>query len=83
MTSELRECIDNCFRCHSTCVEVAGHCLRMGGAHAGVDTNGRCRIAQRRVSRPPISCCTEAGFIGNTAGYVPMCAMRVPQVANS
>jgi hypothetical protein len=31
---EMKECIDNCLRCHGVCIETAGHCLRMGGPHA-------------------------------------------------
>jgi hypothetical protein len=34
MTSEMRECIQNCLECSSICVETAHHCLTMGGKHA-------------------------------------------------
>jgi hypothetical protein len=34
MGPEMKECIDNCLRCHGVCIETAGHCLRMGGPHA-------------------------------------------------
>lgn len=34
MRAELKECIDNCLRCHAACIETAGHGLRMGGSHA-------------------------------------------------
>lgn len=30
----MRECIDNCTRCHATCIETIRHGLRQGGAHA-------------------------------------------------
>lgn len=56
MTAELRECIDNCLRCHSVCIEVAGHCLRMGGAHAGVEH-------QRTLSDCAKACLTSAHFM--------------------
>jgi len=34
MTSEMRECIQNCLECYSICFETAHHCLTMGGKHA-------------------------------------------------
>jgi hypothetical protein len=34
MTSEMRECIQNCLDCYSICLETAQHCLMMGGKHA-------------------------------------------------
>ena len=33
MTSELRECIDDCMDCHRVCVETISHCLQKGGRH--------------------------------------------------
>lgn len=37
LTSEMRECIQNCIECHAACVETATHCLMMGGEHAGAE----------------------------------------------
>ena len=37
MSQEMRECIDNCLRCHAVCVETIAHCLAMGGEHAAPD----------------------------------------------
>ena len=34
MTSEMRECIQNCLNCYAICLETAHHCLTMGGKHA-------------------------------------------------
>ena len=34
MTSEMRECIQNCLDCYSICLETAHHCLTLGGKHA-------------------------------------------------
>lgn len=34
LSTEMRECIDNCTQCHSICVETTNHCLEMGGKHA-------------------------------------------------
>jgi hypothetical protein len=34
MTSELRECIDNCENCRTACLETVNHCLTLGGKHA-------------------------------------------------
>ena len=56
MKAELRECIENCFKCHALCIEVAGHCLRMGGEHAGVEH-------QRVVSDCAQACLTSAHFM--------------------
>lgn len=30
----MRECIDQCQRCHDTCTETVTYCLEMGGEHA-------------------------------------------------
>ena len=35
-TQQMQECIDNCTRCHATCVETITHCLEKGGRHAEV-----------------------------------------------
>src|SRR5215208_6324474 len=34
MTSEMRQCIQECLDCHSSCLDTARHCLEMGGQHA-------------------------------------------------
>jgi hypothetical protein len=34
MTPEMQSCIDDCMRCHQTCLNMAlTHCLEMGGQH--------------------------------------------------
>jgi len=33
----IRECIDDCHRCHDICLATVGHCLEMGGEHAEPD----------------------------------------------
>ena len=37
ISQEMRECIDNCLRCHAICLETITHCLAMGGEHAAPD----------------------------------------------
>src|SRR2546421_12143120 len=32
--AEMRECIDNCTRCHQVCLSTIQHCLQKGGRHA-------------------------------------------------
>lgn len=34
ISTEMRECIDNCTNCHNICMETVAHCLQMGGKHA-------------------------------------------------
>ena len=34
LTSEMRECIQNCLNCHSICLETMQHCLTLGGKHS-------------------------------------------------
>ena len=34
MSSEMRNCIQDCQRCQSVCLETVMHCLRIGGEHA-------------------------------------------------
>jgi hypothetical protein len=34
ISSEMRECIQNCSDCHNVCMETVDHCLHLGGAHA-------------------------------------------------
>ena len=34
ITNAMQECIDECLRCHSICLEAVGHCLELGGKHA-------------------------------------------------
>ncbi len=33
MTQAMRECIEECTRCHNICTETAQHCLSLGGEH--------------------------------------------------
>lgn len=34
MTTDMRQCIQNCTECQATCVETMAHCLKIGGPHA-------------------------------------------------
>jgi hypothetical protein len=34
MTTEMKECIQNCLGCYTICLETAQHCLMLGGKHA-------------------------------------------------
>ena len=34
LDAEMHRCISACLDCHARCVEVAAHCLEMGGQHA-------------------------------------------------
>jgi len=33
----MRQCIQNCQVCHTTCLQTVSHCLRKGGRHAEAD----------------------------------------------
>ena len=33
-SAEMQMCINDCFDCHSTCLETMAYCLRKGGRHA-------------------------------------------------
>jgi hypothetical protein len=33
-SKDMMACIDECQRCHATCLSTARHCLELGGAHA-------------------------------------------------
>ena len=33
-SNAMNECIDNCTRCHSICLETINYCLKQGGKHA-------------------------------------------------
>ncbi len=34
ITAEMRACVEECLRCHSTCLGMAStHCLTLGGSH--------------------------------------------------
>ena len=35
-TDKLRDCIDECTRCHAICLETVTYCLQQGGHHAEV-----------------------------------------------
>lgn len=37
MSEEMRRCIQLCQDCHAICVQVIGHCLKLGGRHATPD----------------------------------------------
>jgi uncharacterized protein YcnI len=63
MTSEMRECIQNCLNCYAICLETAHHCLTMGGKHAdpehigllkacAEDLRNQCRFHALRVRVP-------------------------------
>ena len=39
-SSEVNECISNCFNCAAVCVETIAYCLEKGGAHASPDHIG-------------------------------------------
>jgi len=35
LSAEMRACIEECLRCHTTCLSMAmNHCLTVGGKHA-------------------------------------------------
>lgn len=34
LNDEMRQCIDQCTRCHQVCLSTIHHCLRKGGEHA-------------------------------------------------
>jgi hypothetical protein len=34
ISSEMQQCIDECTRCHNTCLALVSHCLDRGGKHA-------------------------------------------------
>jgi hypothetical protein len=34
ISPEMRQCIEECQRCHSICLETVTHCLQKGGPHA-------------------------------------------------
>ena len=36
-SQEMRDCIQECTRCHNICLESVTHCLEMGGEHARPD----------------------------------------------
>ena len=40
ITSDVRQCIQNCLECHAICVETKSHCLELGGEHASSDHIG-------------------------------------------
>jgi hypothetical protein len=33
-STEMQQCIEECTRCHATCLQTVGHCLELGGKHA-------------------------------------------------
>jgi hypothetical protein len=35
-STEMQQCIEECFRCHSACLQTERHCLDLGGRHADV-----------------------------------------------
>ena len=37
ISSEIRQCIDDCTDCHRVCVETISYCTEMGGKHANAD----------------------------------------------
>lgn len=37
MSDEMRRCIQLCQDCHAICIQMIGHCLRIGGRHAAPD----------------------------------------------
>lgn len=37
MSEEMRRCIQLCQDCHALCIQMIGHCLRLGGRHAAPD----------------------------------------------
>lgn len=39
-SSEMNQCITNCFSCSAICVETINHCLSMGGEHANAEHIG-------------------------------------------
>lgn len=34
LDQKMRDCIQECHRCHDICMETTAHCLEMGGEHA-------------------------------------------------
>lgn len=87
MDAEMKNCVANCFTCHSVCIETAGHCLKLGGAHAGLEH-------QRNLSDCIEACATSAHFILHRSPFHPkycglcadvcaMCAESCEALANA
>jgi len=53
---ELQRCIDECLSCHAICENTAGHCLDMGGSHAG-------KVHQTVLKDCAQMCMTAADFM--------------------
>ncbi|MEW6325911.1 MAG: four-helix bundle copper-binding protein [Nitrospirota bacterium] len=34
VSTEIQKCIDDCWECHSVCLDAIDYCVRKGGAHA-------------------------------------------------
>lgn len=34
MSAQMQQCLDDCLKCHQTCLETVMYCLSMGGKHA-------------------------------------------------
>lgn len=37
VSSEMKDCIENCQTCHDVCLEAVEHCLQKGGKHASAE----------------------------------------------
>ena len=56
VSTEMRECIEECTSCHHLCLETMTHCLQMGGPHA--------EAAHIRLMQDCIEICqTSANFM--------------------
>jgi len=64
LSSEMRECIQNCLNCHAICKETMAHCLMMGGEHASPDH-------QRILADCAQACITSADFMLRMSDYHP------------
>ena len=42
LSQDMRQCIENCLKCHASCTETSTHCLQMGGKHAEASPSAYC-----------------------------------------
>jgi hypothetical protein len=83
ISSEMRQCIDECTRCHAICLETVGHCLGLGGKHADPGTSAYCWTALKSVRRALTSCSVAPIFTSAAAPFALKCVGPAPRIVSA
>lgn len=76
-SAEMKQCIDECLRCASVCLETSRHCLELGGKHAAAQHTATQQDCAGHLSD---ECELHAPWFASAHGNLPRVRHRLPRV---